>query len=258
MPGGTESLSEFTLILQDIATLNVAPSDGSLPANVAPPLYVTLWVVQGAFKAPEAPANANFTVQIDKLCVNGKTLNIGGHLSSTPDDKNKKPNTAPNTDCLSAEEKQLAPAPEPVPAPAPKEVLPLPLQCAECPRLPAVCSGCATDGMKLGSAYSQTLVFRVDRVVRPQCRAQVEHLMQKQMKRAATGERVDDPVQITWAQWMAWTTPYQGQRTSVKPGTETSKPLAVPPTRLLPPRGQDKAFELDWGAEPPTPPPPAP
>jgi hypothetical protein len=46
-PEGMGGLAEFTLVLQDIATQNVEPLDGTtVPANQAPPIIVTLWVYQ--------------------------------------------------------------------------------------------------------------------------------------------------------------------------------------------------------------------
>jgi hypothetical protein len=55
MPEGIDGLAEFTLVLQDIATLDVAPSDGTPPANITPQLFVTLW----ATEPPPAPTGAN-------------------------------------------------------------------------------------------------------------------------------------------------------------------------------------------------------
>jgi hypothetical protein len=138
MPDGTEGLAEFTLVLQDIATLNYAPSDGSWPANRTPPLLVTLWVIQDPF--PKA-------------------------------------------------------------------------------------------GPKAHKAYSQILMFRLDRVIRPEYKCKIEEKIQEGIKKKNV------PVDISMDEWMAWTTPYQGQRAAVKPGSQSENPFPIiPRTRTLSPQ----------------------
>ncbi len=123
MPEGMEGLAEFTLVLQDIATLDVAPSDAAVrPANLTPPLIVTIWVEQ---------------------------------------------------------------------------VIPKPLGDS--------------------SQKDTVLAFRVDRVIRPECKAIIE-------SRIAQMRHSNDPVRISWAEWMEWTTPYQGQPTAAKPGAPSAAP----------------------------------
>jgi hypothetical protein len=82
------------------------------------------------------------------------------------------------------------------------------------------------------SAYAQTLVFQIDRIIKPECKQYIETAI---CNGVASGKTPHDPVDISWDKWMEWTEPYQGQRTSVKPGTATSTPPSAnirPSTRL--------------------------
>jgi hypothetical protein len=180
MPDGMEGLADFTLVLQDIATLNVTPPDGTNPPTITPPLLVTLWIVQNVLPDKQtSPSNGVFSGR------GGDTLN---------------PNKYSFNGSFSA-------------------------------------SGAGPDSGRgsqdLRDYYSPTLVFRLDRVIKPQFRCEVEKRMnEKRLK----DQNLAQPVDISWQQWMEWTTPYQGQRASVKPGAEVSKPMTRPSTRReLPP-----------------------
>ena len=89
------------------------------------------------------------------------------------------------------------------------------------------------------NGFSGNLIFNLNRVIRPEYKQIIEEKMKQS---AASNPR--KTVQISWNEWMMWTTPYQGQRTAVKPGaqqnTGTSQPkemLGIPSSlrfRVLP------------------------
>jgi hypothetical protein len=128
MPDGLEGLANFTLVLQDIATLDLVNG-----ATEAPPLFLVLWVGQ---QIPYPPAQKQ------------------GQSESN------KPTHDPG--------------------------------------------------------YSDVLVFRMDRVLKPEYKAELQNWIQKG---ASTGKTLG----ITWDQWMTWTAPYHGPKVTV-----SAPSLAVP------------------------------
>ena len=240
LPDGLEGLAGFTLILQDIATLLVAPTDGSLPQNLTPPLLVTLWVVENTLPNLR-------TVMIDIKKVGNEVvypksteITVGQSViwhNTDPDAKHSATNTVPalfDTDLISS-------------GAFSKPVL-------FDDTMYTNAGGYTKDGLQKGkveidysdktvpaikskiilkrnynSLYSPTLVFREDRVVKPQFKHTIEEKI-----RAQTNLQAAQLVDITWGQWMDWTEPYQGQRTAVKPGATQSIPV-ITPSRLLPP-----------------------
>ncbi|HEY4308051.1 MAG TPA: hypothetical protein VGN12_01250 [Pirellulales bacterium] len=192
-PDGLTGLAEFTLVMQDISTLDVAPSDGTPPANQTPPVLVTLWLVEPTIKQPAPPGGlpkklagkvySEGTIQNDRVLVDG-------HFSITdltnPDAKDAK-------------------------------------------------------AIDYSAYYSPTLVFRFDRVIRPECKCEIE-----QRLNAKLWDQSDrlDAVCISWEEWMAWTTPYQGFRSSVKPGSALSKPLTPPGPHPTPPKSVLQSLQV--------------
>jgi hypothetical protein len=83
------------------------------------------------------------------------------------------------------------------------------------------------------SSYSQVVTYRVDRVIKPEFKCEIERRMHAGIGQTSPSQAVN----ISWKEWMAMTTPYQGQRTAVKPGAPTITPATKPPGRLAPPPG---------------------
>jgi hypothetical protein len=247
MPEGLEGLAGFTLALQDIATLNVTPSDGSWPANKTPPLLATLWVIQNT--APvvriHITKSANGTLV---CCKEGDQtqapvqISVGQAVVWQNDDDH--PHTA--TSLLNVTSTvNGASTPKPLFDTGPI----LPHQSKFVLFDQALYSSA---GGKVGEAqfllyhskatgdvmqaqivlsggnplYSPTLVFREDREIRPECKWMIEQKMAEGLCHQQVGV-----VDITPAQWMEWTKPYQGQRTAVKPGASMSKAITQPPSR---------------------------
>jgi hypothetical protein len=277
-PDGTEGLAGFTLVLQDIATLLVSTPDNTMPANVSPPLLVTLWVVQNTIKpanssvvvininqpppppappAPGAPAPApNGPPTVDPPCV---TLRAGQSIvwnNPTPYVQTVNStvqicnNAGAPCPCLFSAIIQPGTCSAPVvfdqnmfinAGGQPDQTVSIaytitgsqaPPSCP-CPATTPTSYTSKPLTIKLAVAnplYSPTLVFRVDRVVKPECREMIECRM--------NGELCKDQPQtvgISWDDWMNWTTPYQGQRAAVKPGAATAIAVPQPPTRLAMP-----------------------
>jgi hypothetical protein len=92
----------------------------------------------------------------------------------------------------------------------------------------------------------------MDRVVKPQCLRDVQLALNNGLHdNTPHGQRVP----ISWENWMAWTDPYQGQRTATKPGAPPVTPLMPPPARLAIPQGVEDTFaspELLKPVKPPT------
>jgi len=264
---GMEGLAGFTLVLQDIATLNVAPSDGSLPANITPPLLVTLWVVQNALpdhkdSAPASPSNqkekpkADVYINIVKTPAGKVEYRKEGDQVQRPVQvmfgqsvvwKNEDMIEHTSTSTRNCDSNPLFNTYKIEPNGCYSKVIvfddamfaktcgvtggsvKLEYESAESKgsiKATIELSAPATD---FKSLYSPTLVFRVDRVVRPEFRCKIEQRMLGQIAQSA-----QQPVPISWDEWMMWTTPYQGQRTSAKPGSSTTKPILPLPTRQVP------------------------
>jgi hypothetical protein len=248
MPDGTESLAEFTLVLQDIATLNVAPSDGSAPAHLTPPLLVTLWVVQNTLQKPQPvmitiERNGDGTLGFRNADKSTGAAVVTVGQSVIWRNKDNKAHSATSkikglfdTDKIDGLNDS-------------KAILFDDAMYSAAGGRPggevALSYSSTVDGDKgegqiilkadtASNLYSQTLVFRVDRVVKPEFKEEIERRMNR-----AIAQKPPQPVAITWDEWMAMTTPFQGQRTSVKPGASTATPITLtrPNTRLVPPAG---------------------
>jgi plastocyanin len=365
MPEGMQGLSEFTLVLQDIATLNVAPTDGSsLPANISPPLLVTLWVYQTVLSDPKGSCAGTPDITIDIVNNNGtieyqqnniKVDNVIVTVGQTVAWRNKDPNTSHSatnqnifdTDMIpsggearvlitdkiysslyrgSPTEQVIVPYYSKESAESIKQIkstialtikpIVVTIESAnnnwnnwlirtdnvvyklanvieplgnikatvgqavvwvnktdKARRVtikkrhsvdtlfstdeigPGKVKGILFDssmftkaGGSSGSevvlsfdnndnariilkdkdddsktAYSKTLVFQVDRVVKPEHKEDVEKAI---CKGVSSGKSPHDAVDIQWETWLQWTDPFQGQRTSVKPGTATANPVS--------------------------------
>jgi hypothetical protein len=236
MPDGIEGLAGFTLVLQDIATLNVTPSDGSVPPNITPPLLVTLWVVQNTLDPivfidvgdkPPAPVDVTVGQAVVWRNQTGQTLKVASLKKSDSKavfDTGDVPGGT-NSKLMKFDDTLYAAASGP--AGVKNGMVKLDYTVAITGR-PEIKS---TITLKAAMpVYSPTLVFRVDRVIRPEFANQIEALISKGIQDHETGQ-----VAITWQQWMDWTTPYQGQRTGVKPGAATTAPAILPPTRAVAP-----------------------
>jgi len=246
MPDGMEGLAGFTLVLQDIATLDVAPADGSVPANLLPPSLVTLWVVQNTL--PPLVINIEGTVN-------------GAIVYRSEGEKSQKPVEVViagqpvvwrNKDRASHKITMILQATSPIPVlvgdiGAGHDSRQVTFDQDAYNKAGGTANGSLSisirgDGVDAGTIslkganqlYSPTLVFRVDRVIRPECRCLIEGKMRE-------GLANNKPVEIPWPDWMAMTTPFQGQRTGVKPGDPTKKPITHPnrllPQALVPPPG---------------------
>jgi len=246
MPDGMEGLAGFTLVLQDIATLDVAPADGSVPANLLPPSLVTLWVVQNTL--PPLVINIEGTVN-------------GAIVYRSEGEKSQKPVEVViagqpvvwrNKDRASHKITMILQATSPIPVlvgdiGAGHDSRQVTFDQDAYNKAGGTANGSLSisirgDGVDAGTIslkganqlYSPTLVFRVDRVIRPECRCLIEGKMRE-------GLANNKPVEIPWPDWMAMTTPFQGQRTGVKPGDPTKKPITHPnrllPQALMPPPG---------------------
>ncbi len=257
MPDGTEGLADFTLVLQDIGTLNVV--DATAPANRTPPVLVTLWVVQKAFPTSKdaAPAGAgrpkeapNADVVVIPIDSDGGSIIYAGNreVSVTVGqvvvwqnrDKTKAHTATDESNLLFDSGAINAGGSFSKPVVFGDAMYKGAGGKGENPV--RITYGSRADGDK-GSAtimlkpktpqakdfYPQTLVFRVDREVRPECQCEIEERMRRAMQEPVSA------VDITWEDWMKWTKPYQGQRSSVKPGSVTAKPLTLPPDRLIAP-----------------------
>ncbi len=239
MPDGMEGLAGFTLVLQDIATLDVAPSDNSTPSDIAPPILVTLWNVESTVPKPSMKP---ITIIRDQNAViyPEKTDVIVGQSVIW---KNSDPNAS---HAATSTINGLFDTTALLPGTSSKPILfddtmfsnaggynrPNPNDPLEIEYYDKGGSGVKAKIVlyrnQYTSIYSPTLVFREDRVVKPCYLRTIQELIEKQINNNPT-----QPVQITYDQWLAWTLPYQGQRTAVKPGTPQAVPVTVP-VRLLP------------------------
>jgi hypothetical protein len=264
MPDGIEGLAGFTLVLQDIATLNVAPPDNSLPANRTPPLLVTLWVTQNALRPVVIDIKKEGgAIHFDPTDVK---VGIGQYVvwrNMTPekitvssfkkDAKEDKKKVDAQDDKKKTDDKLFQVTIEGWSAmdkaPASKGLLfdqdifknSGTILGQDSVRI-EYRSGTEKDKGTAGaltlfvdpnrSAYAATTVFRVDREIKPE----FKHAIEQAMIQGMSVKGALPQVNISWDQWMAMTTPYQGARTSVKPGSVPVTPILVPNSRqALPP-----------------------
>lgn len=233
-PEGMEGLAAFTLVLQDISTLNVV--DPTAPATVSPPTLVTLWVVQATLpeivinierkdgrlqyrkEGDDQPKPVEVTVG---QSVRWRNLDAQTHTATSDtrgifDTGDIKPNDSAvvpfNDDLVNLVKKAGSSAGQSVGINYSSQP-----QAGKNKGQPKS----TINLFRANSLYSQTLVFRVDRVVRPECQCRLqERLNEKMAKQNAA-------VNISWDEWMAWTAPFQGQRTGVTPGSGTGSPMAA-------------------------------
>jgi hypothetical protein len=259
-PDGLEGLAGFTLVLQDIATLNVTPSDGSTPTSKTPPVLVTLWLVQNTlphdvivnikttnnvvtYRAADDGANRSGSIVV----AIGQALVLRNNDTET---HTVEISTQPATGAVVLETATIEPA-------ASARIIcdqTMYTKAAGKPEL-AVRLKFKTDGVgnadstmvltndQFRSAYSPTKTFRVDREIKPGSRLDIEKKMNAGLARPAPMK----PVNIPWDKWMEWTTPYHGPRTSAKPGAATTTPTTQPPSRLARPTAVTNAEGLEIG-----------
>ena len=243
-PDGTEGLANFTLVLQDIATLNVAPSDGSLPANRTPPLLVTFWTAQGTLPKVSdvrVTVTLNKDKAVFKLAGAQKTeipLAVGETIvwrNDTGDDQTIEsvPKGIFKTNTVKSGEETPILFDQAMFAKAggkPAGKIEIEFDSVEKPSMSALSYKIILKDDPYKPLYSPTLVFRNDRIINPNCRPYIE----KKIAEGVSQSSPMLPVQIRWEEWMAMTSPYQGQRASVKPGAGTTTPLLVPASRVSP------------------------
>jgi hypothetical protein len=248
-PEGTSGLAGFTLVLQDIATLNVAPTDNSLPANMTPPVIVTLWVFQNVLKpiAPivyiEIKEGAGGAVEFRNADPDesGPIVIIVGQSVIWQNKTTRK---------LTVSNKKGLFATEPIPAGGQSKDIPfdqgmyqraggepgkeVTIEFHHNTKLLPLDPQLTLKSDPYRSSYSPALAFRVDRVIKPEFKCEIERrLMCAGIGKKSPSQLVD----ISYDEWMAMTTPYQGQRAAVKPGAPTMTPMTQPPSRFALPPG---------------------
>ena len=216
-PDGREGLAGFILVLHDIATINI-----DALATASPAVLVTLvrWQVRPPFQFQ--------TADLPWL------LSLGGYRSG------KEPKTVVEQQAKAALAKKIT-----TKLLGPAFVSENSLR----QELDDVFPARRTDqgrweqdkAKALMRASSTPVGFREDRVVKPEFVGVIEQRMQQ-----AAGNPGGE-VRISWEEWMAFTLPYHGARTNVKPEGGAPKPptTVTPPSRtelpyggyLLPPPG---------------------
>ena len=267
MPDGMEGLSGFTLVLQDIATLAVTPSDNGQPANRTPPLLVTLWVTQNAL--PPVFVNIEKEKQKDgttALVLKPKDVVVGvgqyvvwqnktSEQIKIAGPKKKKDGMETPDDSLFQITIKKSPASEALlfdqamfssggGKPGNDPVIINYRPTTDITKGDAGTITLKTDPNR--SAFTSTTVFRVDREIKPE----FKHAIEQKMIEGIDKKGALQPVNISWEEWMAMTTPFQGARTSVKPGASTTTPTFVPSSRSSPP-----AIVMPQRGQPSPPPP---
>jgi hypothetical protein len=259
MPEGLTGLAEFTLVLQDIATLDAAPADGSRPANITPPLLMTLWEVQNTLPAVNVviyrDPGSNKVVFRQEGCQEGViNVNLGqsvvwwnwdgiwDHTIKIPPlngnreyplckilarDNDKQPSASEAIPFDEEMFKRLGGTPKIV------EIRADILDTAH-NRLDQIQNVSFTVTLtRIAPAdpmYSATLVFRDDRVIKPDSAEAIEGAI-----RAGLTSCENDNVSVARDDWInKYTTRYQGQRAGVKPGAATQKAVVQRP-KLTPP-----------------------
>jgi len=261
MRDGMEGLSGFTLVLQDIATLNVAPADNSLPANVTPPVLLTLWSVQ-----PTMPKPSTVTITIKRVgnavIYPEKTVVMVGQsvIWQNGDSDGTSLHAATSTITGLFDTTPIAPGATSKPLlfddamftnaggysrPDPDTQLEIAYSDKGGS---GVNAKIVLKRKPFTGVYSPTLVFREDRVIKPCCLGEIKKRIEEQIQNNPA-----EPVGITYNEWVAWTFPYQGQRTAVKPGAPQAIPVTIP-ARLVPAANVLKTIETQTKIESPIPP----
>lgn len=242
MPDGMEGLSGFTLVLQDIATLNVAPTDNSLPANLTPPVLVTLWSVESTQPKPSTvtitikrvgnaliyPEKTEVTVGQSVIWQNGDSDGTSSHAATS---------TITGLFDTSA----IAPGATSKPIVFDDAMFTSAggySQSGSKSSIEIEYSDKGGSGTKpkivlkrspYTGLYSPTLVFREDRVIKPCYLQEIRKRIAEQINNNPAKE-----VNITYAEWMEWTSPYQGQRAAAKPGASQAIPVLLPSRQVAP------------------------
>jgi hypothetical protein len=201
MPEGMEALAEFTLVLQDIATLNVEPTDGAtVPANQSPPILVTLWVNQ-------TPATLYIDISKDGEVPKSMRAFVGQSVVW----RNYDPSGTPHQ-VIRCNKTPVADSPIPKDGSSPPELL----DKGQPQKFSIDNVSKNTTEIWVTPITNKTelpsLMFPVYRVLTPQGKVELQ-------TRLFNGTSAS---KITWDQWMEWTTPYQGQRTAAKPGAAST------------------------------------
>jgi hypothetical protein len=275
-----EGLAGFTLVLQDIATLVVAPPDNSPPANITPPVLVTLWSVRTTLpKADTVIINIERDGDNVVYRQDGKSdqaiveVTVGQYVIWRNSDSDRKSTHSatsqiPNlfdTDAIpnGASSKAILFDDSTYTAAGGYTIedgrLPITINYADKGQ-PKTKSQIRLRPNPNKSLYSPTLVFREDRMIKPQYLTTIEERIQNGIQ----SQRIGQPqfVEITWKEWQEWTTPFQGQRTAAKPGAPQQIPVLQPSTRLRSPGAalepQPQPFIASTPATPVTNPTPGP
>jgi hypothetical protein len=242
MPDGLEGLAAFTLVLQDIATLLVVPPDTTVPQNLAPPLLVTLWLVDNTLPKPE-PVIINIRkIGNDVIYPSEVEVHVGQSViwqNTDPNDSHSATSTKRkglfDTDLIppGAKSKPIA-FDDSMFANAEgyhgnmAESL-VDIEYSDKAN-PAIKAKIKLIYAPFTGVYSPAKIFRVDRVVKPEFKENIEAEL---LARTRNAKNPTGVVEISWEQWMAWTAPYQGQRTGVKPGAAQGTPI-IQPIRTVP------------------------
>jgi hypothetical protein len=247
MPDGAAGLAGFTLVLQDIATLNVAPSDLSRPENITPLVPITLWVWENPLPVVKFNIKAvhgKFSYERDPVTPEPKKLLIDQPVlwcnnTNTACDVGVKAALGNNAHGTSVvlEIDNIAPGSSKAAAFSADDAKTLTKDATQGSTIKVSVDirphnddtpgsfTLATETIEMDTAfspYSQQLVFRVDRVIRPEHRCDVENAL-----RGAIAK--NKAIEIPWDRWIAWTAPYPGNRTSAKPGAPMVS-RGAPPT----------------------------
>jgi plastocyanin len=243
MPDGMEGLAGFTLVLQDIATLNVAPQDNSLPANITPPLLVTLWSVQSTTPKPSTVIIAikrngkdvvypkETEVEVGQYVIwqnvdsDGKSVHSATSRAIGLFDTDKIQNGSYSQATIFDDIMYTKAGGYTSEGVKKDSVI---IEYTEKDKPDVVVSRIILKRNLYTGLYSQTMMFREDRVIKPNCKPKIEQRIKEQIEKNPS-----QPVNITYAEWIDWTRPYQAQRTTVKPGTPQTTPVTIP-NRLLP------------------------
>jgi hypothetical protein len=241
LPDGLEGLAGFTLVLQDIATLNVAPTDNSLPANLTPPVLVTLWSVKPTLPKPSTVVITVKRVGDTVIYPERTAVTVGQSVVWQNSDADRKTSHAATSIITGLfDTTPIAPGASSKPIlfddamftsaggynrPDPDK--PIEIEYSD-KGASGVKAKIVLSRNSYTGIYSPTLVFREDRVVKPCFLGQIQKRITKQINNNPT-----QPVQISFDDWLTWTFPYQGQRVSVKPGVAQAIPVTTP-SRLAP------------------------
>ena len=253
---GLQGLAGFTLVLQDIATLNVTPGDTSVPSQYRPPILVTLWTTQNTLPTkfysvsidpktgnPSAEFKINPAETLDPTVDNIQPsstirISVGDTVTWTNNCKGteKITGTAQAKGTQSLFSLTIEPGQKKVhlfSADDYKKAGGLPGNHVFV-TVNSATSGASThiqldDPGLYKNAYSPTVITRSDRVI-PPC-SNFKNDIEQKLQTGLKGLQ-DQPVTIPWSDWVTNTTAYPGQRTAAKPGAPQQ--AALPQRRATP------------------------